>query len=119
MWFEERREGGGRRRIETRTASTIILTYVLLAATPDKLLHVPFQGGDAANAKDEDVEARRLRVLGPSLQISARRSLSTQARKVEDASSTSAWEGSRRVVAILAVSTHCCCCCCCLGIGSV
>lgn len=33
-------------------------------------------------------------------QISARRSRSTQARRVEDASSTSSWLGSRRVVAI-------------------
>jgi len=61
--------------------------------------NVPFQGGDEADANEEGVEARRLPVLGPSpWQISASRSRSMHARNVDEASSTSVWVGSRRVV---------------------
>lgn len=79
--------------------------------------HVPFQGGEEADAKDEGVEARWLPVLGPSpWQISAKRSLSTQARNVDEASSTSAWLGSRRVaIAGAGVGLLWWCCCCCLS----
>ena len=78
--------------------------------------HVPFQGGEKAEANEEGVEVRRLPVLGPSpWQISASRSRSTQARNVEEASSTSVWVGSRRVVVASGgaggVWLLCCCCC--------